>query len=234
MEEEFEEGIDWTLLYESDGINRIVNELYSFKVLYFSHEEDQPRVLKMADPLQFKYVVDERFPAGERTTMDVANTRNDPFCPYFHIVLGGVSSDPREVGINYQLQSFLRRIGVSNVPIRCKNALVAAMMNKDGLDSSVDIPKEYHLTSVRPSDWSGPIDITCAFSAIHSRHMKKLCNAQGGCRLDMLPEDVHWKVIRYLRHPCAQMILDYHRDLSEWVSYWDYHFAGVMSRFTLW
>lgn len=224
---------DWTFLYESDGINKYLDELWSFNVLYFTNQDPEPRVLKMANPLQLKYLLDERFPIGERTTINLANHRRDILCPYFHIVLHQVGSC-KEVDYNYKLQTFLRRAGISNIPLRCRAALIVGLMQKDMVDSAVDVPIEYHMTSPVPVDMVGPIDITSAMSSVHSSDMDKLCGVEGMLVPFTFPQDCHWCVLKYLRHPCAEMILDHRRKMLAWIAHWDAHFDDLVSRVFQW
>ena len=87
-------GCDWTFLYEPDGINKFLDDLFSFNLVIMRNGDHDPVVLKMMDPLQIAYVIDDYFDGGDKTEMVVANGKPDSLCPFFKFIM---KANPKHV-----------------------------------------------------------------------------------------------------------------------------------------
>jgi len=221
--------MDWSFLYEPDGINKFVDDLFAFDVLLLHNKDENPRILKMMDPLQLSYLVREHFSSSEEVVqMVVRNGKDDEMCPYFKVILGHYSeSSPT----NYKFECFLRASKINGIHARCQGALVIGMMNSELSGSCVSVPDEYFYTSVRPIGFLGPIDMTSRCSIPRKSHLSSINEVVGGvpgaCLFNAIPVDLHWNIIKYLRHPCAEIIYHYNKSLE---TYWDRHFQCLCSR----
>lgn len=223
-------GCDWTFLYEPDGINKFLDDLFSFNLVIMRNGDHDPVVLKMMDPLQIAYVIDDYFDGGDKTEMVVANGKPDSLCPFFKFIMKDYSlTHPT----NYKLETFFRRTGILGVHARCSVAIVVGMMSDKSSNSCVDVPMEYHYISCRPLGFMAPLEMTVHQSVMRKRCLDKINGIQGMSLPIALPRDVHWNILKFLRHPCAEMIIQHKNKLLAWCAHWDHHFAYVI-RSTHW
>ena len=226
------DNMDWSFLYEPDGINKMVDDLFSFRILLLRNEDEDVCVLKIMNQLQLSYILKEHLlEEDDIIQMIIKNGRNDISCPYFKFVfkLYGESQP-----INYKLESFFRATGIFGIHARCKVALVIGLMNDQLSESCVDVPLEYYYTSVKPVSFLDGIDTTQNPNIGRNKCLDKLQGITGMSLPVPLPKEVHWTIFKYLRHPCAQLILDHFNQVRAWAIYWDSHFVDMIFRAATW
>lgn len=220
-----DDSFDWTFLYEPDGINKFVDNLFAFNIVLMRNSDHDPIVLKLMDPLQISFVIDDYLQGGDKTEMIVANGKDDPLCPFFKFIMRDYSlTNP----VNYKLETFFRKTGILGIHSRCSTAIVIGLMSDGKSDSCVDVPMEYHYISCRPLGYMAPLEMTTHQSVMRNRCLDKLKGIRGMSLPVQLPESVHWNIIKYLRHPCAEMILQNKAKFRKWCAYWDHHFDSVI------
>lgn len=214
-----EDYFDWSFLDRHDGISTFVESLTSFQVLIFSNADVDMRVVELQSYDQIKALIESNFPTTIGiTTMTVKNESGDEFCQYFKMFL--IDYSPKTV-INYKLQTFMRSTGIVGIHSRCTAAVIVGLIGNDIDALPVEIPIQYRSIQL---DY---IDRSSGHYNILS--MDSLCGNQGLSIPSIVPVDVHWNIMKYLRHPCAD-IISAHRDrVFSWIMYWDNHFSNVFA-----
>lgn len=227
-----EDDFDWTFLNDDGAVERYVNDLFAFRVLLLRNEDVDVQVVKLMDKLCLAYMIDEHF-IGRKNTVEmvVANEKDDILCPYFKIIMNNyLETEP----VNYKLETFFRTTGVLGIHARCSVALVVGLMSNVNPDSMVDVPIEYYYTCARPLEITGPVDMFSHQSIMRKRCLDKLMDVPGMPLPAVLPSSVHWHIFKYLRHPCAQLILDHRQQMLTWLYYWDIHFNMLFDSLPTW
>jgi hypothetical protein len=226
------EYMDLSFLEKPGALEEFVDDLFAFHCLMMRNEDESMIVIKMLTPDQLIADMSSLMePGAETVDIVVPNGKTDPLCPFFKVVMNGYSN----IGpLNYKLETFFRATGILGVHARCRMALVVGMMNKDYSNSLVDIPEEYHTLPVRPIDMYGPIDLYSHQSVMRNRCLEHLMNIPGMELPAELPPPIHWNIMKYLRHPCAEMILTHRERMLVWLSYWDHHFDVLFNSPSAW
>lgn len=222
---DIQEGRGLEFLNEPDGINKFLDDLFSFNIVILRNSDHDPIVLKLMDPLQIKFVIDDYFQSGVKTELIVENGKKDILCPYFKFIMKDYSTTHP---VNYKLETFFRQTGILGVHARCSTAIIVGMMSDSHGKSCVDVPMEYHYLSCRPLGFMAPLDMSLTGSIARKRCLDKINGISGMSLPYCLPAEVHWNILKYLRHPCAELILDHKQKLLAWCAHWDHHFAYVI------
>lgn len=226
------DSFDWSFLDESqEGIDKFVGNLFSFHVLLFKNDDFDMRVIELTDAFEVEQCIKDNFTSTNTTQLILANgtSRND--CPFFRVVMQDYS--PKNV-INYKLETFFRSTGILGVHARCSIALVVGLCANDPAAAMIGIPSAYRVCPIKNLELLSPIDLTCTQSEVRKVALDRLMSIPGMSLPVVLPREVHFKIFGYLRHPCAQLILDHRRQLLQWINYWDEHFACVVRSFGSW
>lgn len=214
-----EDYFDWSFLDTDNGISTFVEALTSFQVLIFSNDDVDMRVVELQSYDQVKLLIDSNFRTTTGiTTMTVKNESGDEFCRYFKMFL--VDYSPKTV-INYKLQTFMRSAGIVGIHSRCTAAVIVGLIDNDIDALPVEIPIQYRSIQLDYIDRSP--------AHFNMSSMDSLCGNQGLCIPSVVPVDVHWNIMKYLRHPCADIISTHRDRVFSWIMYWDTHFSNVFT-----
>lgn len=215
-----EDYFDWSFLDSDKSLLPFIENLSSFQVLVFANTDVDMRVLELQSYDQIREFMKDNFPMYYTgiTTMTVKNESGDEYCPYFRMFL--VDYSPKTV-INYKLQTFMRSTGIVGIHSRCTAAVVVGLLGNDIDALPVEIPVQYRSIKLDYIDRvASPTNMT---------NMESLCGNQGLCIPSILPLELHWNIMKYLRHPCADMISAHRDRLMSWLMYWDNHFSNVFA-----
>lgn len=168
--------MDWSFLFEPNGVEDFVEDLFAFDVIVFETSRRLPRVVRLKDtPVNLNGDVE----------LVVANGRDDESAPWFRVIFKNYSeTNP----VNKSLEQFFIATGILGVHARCDSATVMAMMDKRVPDSYVDVPEIYYQHAVPAAE-----------NLILSRD-------EALQRLDSIPGELVWYIFRYLRHPTASVM----------------------------
>jgi hypothetical protein len=226
------EEFDFSFFTQEDGIKKFVDDLYAFHVLVMRNEDKTMKVVQVMCAADLLVRMNEFFTTGEQIVqMTIVNEKQDPFCPYFTLYMSGYDVTKP---INFKLETFFRVTGTLGIHARCQKALVMGMMSQVHTNSMIDIPQEYHLLPSRPTSLHGVIDLYPYQSIARNRCLDKLMNVPGMELPLAVPSSLHWNIFKFLRHPCAQMILDHRQRMLMWMSYWDRHFDIIFHSVSAW
>lgn len=232
MTDESSELMDWSFLNEPDGIETFVNDLFAFNVLLFKNEEEDTKVFRLLDPVQVPELILSNFnKPSETKQLILSNNTGDPLCPYFRIIMEDYS--PKHV-TNYKLETFFRRTGILGTHCRCSKAMIIGLMSNTVGSSMVDVPVEYYISPQRYVDVSTPIELSSTKSVLRTFKPDTVMGIEGMCLPVTLPVELHWSILKFLRHPCAVIISDYKQHLLLWMTYWDDHFDSIVTRYPSW
>lgn len=208
---------------EAGGIDPFVDKLFRFNVLFFSNDLPDMRVIELVYPEEIMGVIADHFPPGSnQTQLMLKNGRNDYLCPYFKML--AVNYSERSV-TNYKLQTFMQRTGILGVHSKCDQAIIIGFSRGDESGSPMDIPIQYRWI---PVDMIEPVSVETLLENRPQTH-ERLMSIPGLSLPCFVPDDIHWNIMKYLRHPCAQLIKDHRDRLLSWLAYWDDHFRIVLA-----
>lgn len=123
---------------------------------------------------------------------------------------------------NYKLEMFLRASGITGVSPRCKAAMIIGLMGSSG-GNHVNVPTQYETLSLYDLSMYSPIDV---YSSDVKPTLNNLCDVSGMAVPYYVPINCQWHILKYCRHPCAQLI----HDEMMWINlYWDQHFGSIFS-----
>lgn len=132
--------------------------------------------------------------------MIIANNIDDEhcklMCPYLRFFLFNIGP---KVPINYKLENIFKRSNAKFSPSRCEKALIFGLFSRSAPNKFANVPFEFQsfITSREPSDAiQNPLNITGIFK--------------------QLPIDLHWNILKYMIHPCAEMMKKYWNDFDQW------------------
>jgi len=196
--------MDLSFLFEPNGIEDFVEDLFAFNVIVFESEDPLPKIVRLnCHSIGLDDVVD----------MVVSNGKEDESAPWFRLIMRKYTETNT---INRGLESFFLATGILGVHARCDYAIVMAMMNKDFPDSCVDVPSYYYKQDapISPVDTLTRVEITN--------------------RLESIPGECQRLIFRFLQHPVAcilQQHWQWHRNY--WDRHFN-HLASSFNRDQPW
>lgn len=218
----------WKEFIESDSPTAAidyVNRLFGFHVLIFRNEDPDCREIYCNNHYEMLNVVKTYFVDDKDVVqMIVPNPSKDCLCPYVMMML---EAHKIKTPTNYKLETFMRNMGMTGIHPGCSVALVVGMMNPMFMDSLMDIPNFYRMCSLSCFDKVGQIELSIE-SSVAVKITKESGYEYPGMILPYdIPDELAFKILSYLQHPCAEAISTYKRNVLRWISYWDNHFHDM-------
>jgi hypothetical protein len=218
-----EDEFSLSCFLDHDAIDKFVDSLVAFHVLFFKNDDLDMRVLELQDWEVLNNTMRVLFTdVNTATHMLVSNGLNDDRCPYFRIIMQDYSM---RTPVNYKLETFLRQSGILGVHARCSVAMVIGLMGNSLEAPMVDIPASYRCIPITGVDM---IDLTGRDSDMREFEGKRLMGIQGMELPCDLPIEIQSHILQYLRSPCAELIHAHVDQVQAWVAYWHRHFAYLV------
>lgn len=179
-------------------------DLDSYSAIWFENSLPDISVMEMANDAQMCMFVTKEF--GKDGCIQTIVNNMDPatksMCPYFRVFMDSFGKDSP---INFKLQSFYHRIGMSSLNARCTKALVVGLAALTNLNEGISVPMAFCTTSIDPIAFQlEEIDMACLNPVGNSR--TSLCDVAGLCIPYYVPPEVQWRILSFLRSPEAEMI----------------------------
>lgn len=187
----------------------MVNSFFNFKVLVLSNDEPDIQVFDVTYDTELKLLQDEML--GQDCVITIVNNLDEhtrSMCPYFRVSMTGFDAS---CAINFKLQNFYHKIGMSSMGAKCKKALVVGLHALNQLDSAVSVPLCFCTTTIEPMDFDDivrdtGIDMACMNTCHQHSDEMNLCDIAGLSIPCHFPWDVQWKILTYLQSPCACLV----------------------------
>ena len=195
-----------------------VESLTSFNILIFSNLDPDVRSMVLKDTSDLQKCISFIFPNSKNVSqMILPNPDQNGMCTHFMVM-----ADQFHIKspTNFRLETFLKGVGLHSVQARCLRALVVGMCGGIG-DNYVTIPDSYLFLHPRTYDPLSPIDVYCS-------DINQICGIQGTFLPYQLPDELQWNILKYMRHPCAEIISSEMKRIND---YWDLHFNSL---FCIW
>lgn len=195
-----------------------VESLSSFNILLFSNLDPDVRSMLVSDASDLQNCISVIFPDSKNVSqMILPNPDKSGSCTHFMVM-----ADQFHIKspTNFRLETFLKGVGLHSVQARCLRALVVGMCGGIG-ENYVTIPESYLLLPPKVYDPLSPIEV-------YSSDVNQICGIPGMCLPYSLPDELQWRILRYMRHPCAEMISSEMKRIND---YWDFHFSSL---FCIW
>lgn len=170
-------------------------------------DEDHPD----QDMLQ---IIDRHFGVGADYIQVVFKNNNvnqdiQASCPFFRVFINSINN---KTPINYKLENFLKRCKSPWNQVRCEKALVFGLFSATDMSRFASVPFEFQNYFESQSE-TRQSDDSIKSSTICLSGNKKY-----------LPVDIQRLIMRFIIHPCAQLIKQYWK-LFDVV--WDLHFMDI-------
>jgi hypothetical protein len=169
------------------AIDEFVDGLTSVNIFLMSNEDPDIRVLNVLDESHLKIFIGDCFGDGDGVIQMIIENGNKDHeeCTHFRLFLQGYG--PKNP-INYKLETFLRMIKVKGIASRCDKAVVVGL---DGpMGNMVNIPHELAIGFVPDVGTMVAVEVF-------------------DCLGECLSGTMIWEIMRYLRHPVADIMIDH-------------------------
>jgi len=192
------ETFDWDLEVDS---------LLDFKVLFMMNEDPDIRVIEAKHDTDVHMIVQTEI--GTTPVQMIVNNLDAETavgCPYFRVVMDKFGNDQP---INFKLQSFFTKIGMSSLNARCRKALVIGLAALNNLESAISVPVTFCTTNIDPLDFKlDEVDLACLSPCAQHLHPagSTLCDIAGLYVPYHVPVEVQWRIVSFLKHPVAAMV----------------------------
>lgn len=207
--------MDWEFPEDQDNF---VGSLSSFNMLVFSNSCPDVRVIPVPTSSELLGCINNLFPDNSTLTqMVVPNPEKGTSCTHFMVMADRCNI---KSPTNFRLETFLKGVGIHNLQARCLDAVVVGMCGNIG-DNYVNVPHKYLLMYPDGVDPLGPRTVV-------SSDVTRICGIEGMSVPRYLPNEIQWHILKYLKHPCADIISSEMKRVNE---YWDCHFGCL---FTVW
>ena len=186
------------------AIDELVQELSSIHTLFMCNDDVDVRVITVNTQQELETRISELFPEGRDTMQIVVHNGHESrfVCGYFRLILSGYGT---KTPINYKFETFMRAANVTNIMARCKAAMVIGLEPVENVPLSV--PAYFRLTSLEALAFMGDLDFACLQTIRGARSSEDIIDIVGNVPLpSVLPDEIHWQIFKYLRHPCATLI----------------------------
>ena len=180
----------------------------AFEIITFENIEPDVRVITIANESDLERFIISYLGLNP-ISLIVANldpvTR--PFCPYLRILTSEVSPDYPE---NHKLQTFLSKIRSTSLFPRCRRAVAVGLASCVGSGGQcLPMPTAFYITSVPVIELgiNGEIDMSCLVPVgpFQGHELKDIQGVLLPCHLPISCQDL---ILRFLREPTAQLIVD--------------------------
>lgn len=130
-------------------------------------------------------------------------------CPYFRVFMNTVNN---KTPINYKLENFLKRCKSPWTQVRCEKALVFGIFSATDMSRFASVPFEFqnYFESQCGLKLDADTNKTTSFSLSGNK--------------PFLPDEIYGMILRFIIHPCAQLIKQYWKSFD---AIWDYHFDDM-------
>lgn len=225
MEPDLDFDIDLSFLDSELGIDK----LSTFHAIFLSNSDVDMRVLELKDGTDIMNVVASEFSKPNNITQVILPNGNlDEQCPYFRIIMQDYNISSV---VNYKLETFMRAAGILGIHARCTIALVVGLASNGMTSPMIDIPSSYRLCHIEPLNIMAPIDMTCMSTEVSRvQGSTKLMDIPGMRLPYYIPQDLHWHIFKYLRHPCAVIIQSEFDFWTRFMAYWDMRFQQLFGQ----
>jgi hypothetical protein len=205
---ECDESFDW------DG-------LFDFNVVWFENCLPDISIIRMRSDTDLAVFVARELEEGYvQTIVNNLDPETKAFCPYFRVFMDHFGN---EYPINFKLQSFFNRIGMSSLNSRCIKAVVVGLHTLENLSSGISVPMVFCTTTIDPIRfYLDEVDLACLSPCAQKLYPSDftLGNIAGLSIPVYLPPELQWKVLSYLKSPEAEMVTKAIEDLC---MDWDRH-----------
>jgi hypothetical protein len=207
--------LDLTMLEESStfDLNHFgerPEDLFSFTAILICNDEPDIQCMEYFSDTELAMFIQSEFDSDAIQTI-VKNNHEDSkaLCPYFRIVMEKYSV---EAPINFKLHSMFIKMGIQSISPRCVKALVAGLTSFTHLESPINVPYCFMSTNLDPLDFvleREELDLVCLKPCAEKLNPEStdLCDIAGMTLPYRLPWEVQVNILRYLRHPVADMVL---------------------------
>lgn len=193
-----------------EDLERLVNSLFSFTVLYMANDQPDISVLECEHDYQVHLLCQELFGKDKIYQQLIVNNmcpETNGRCPFFRVMMTDFDTS---TPINYKLQTFFNRIRMPSLSSRCLKAIVVGLSNLSNIDHALSIPFCFRTTDIEPLLLSGEIDLACTKVTGVGAHPPGFTLADiAGLSLPVhVPPEVQSCILSYCREPTAQLIVD--------------------------
>lgn len=208
--------LDLSFLDDFDtSIDAFAERLFHVRVIICDNNDPDIRVLELDGEHGVADYINKHFDSSVNVTqLIVPNGKPDDhdfdMCTHFRIICAEYHS---KSPTNYKLEHFLKSAGITGVGTRCRMAMIVAMMGSTD-SRHMSVPMKYTSLSIQDLSMFSPIEV-------YGGDVQELCNIPGMVLPKYLPDELHWNIMKYLRHPCAQLIKNEMERINE---YWKMHF----------
>jgi hypothetical protein len=194
-------------MMEDMDLTCMEDALFDFNTVWFENAMPDISVVRMrSDTDLANFVMQEMEEGYIQTIINNLDPETRAFCPYFRVFMDKFGNDSP---INFKLQSFFNRIGMSSLNSRCRRALVVGLHALDNLTSGISVPMAFCTTSIDPIRfYLDEVDLACLSPCAKDMYPSDftLSNIAGLSIPYHLPPDLQWKVLSYLRSPEAEIV----------------------------
>lgn len=191
-----------------------------------TNQDPDIRDIEASTPEEMDRIIQSMFPNPYDTIQMVVPNGHDShyMCGYFRLVLSGYG---QRSPVNYKFETFMRAAKITSVFPRCAAAFVVGLEPVGNVPLSV--PTVFRLTSVEQLQFMGDLDMTCMQSMAGRDTSEKIEALVGGLPMPVcLPQEIHWHILKYLRHPCAELIK---QETDRLTTFWSLHFMLMQEPF---
>jgi hypothetical protein len=198
-------------------VERFMNELLRFDVVFCSNDEPDIRVIQVLNEEDLMRLMGDLFGNGDHVTQIVIpNTCEDLFCTHLRII---ACDYHKKSPVNYKLNDFLRKAKGNYLSSRCSKALIVGMTNP--MSGFVSVPAKFVTTTISNLIDNEPIEM-------QSSEMLGLMNIPGTSIMRQLPDEMQWHVFKYCQHPVASIM---RAELDRVSNLWDWYFNVLFDAF---
>lgn len=190
-------------------VEEFCRSLSNYNILIMDNNDPDVRVVEVNNDLGVSQVIQREF--GDLPVVQSIITNMDydtrVRVPYFRVAFA-VQPGPDPPVINFKLQSFYRKIGMSLLNARCGKTVVVGLHAVDDLESPLSIPFAFCNTSIDPLEFTcdHEVDMACLKPCAPCAPGTTLCDIAGLCLPVYVPPEVQMKILLYLENPTASLI----------------------------
>lgn len=225
-------GLDCDIDLSFLDVDEFANSLFKFRAILLRNEDVDMRVIELIDNEDVQQTIKKEFNKPcEVTQVILPNGSLDDQCPYFRIILQDYSMG---TPVNYKLETFMRSAGILGIHARCTVAMVIGLSGNGMTAPMIDVPSSYRLCHIQPIEMLSPIDMTWATSGSNTRQQGSSTDIPGIVLPYLLPKELEWHILQYLRSPSAEIIQEQITYWNDFTSYWDARIEILLTSFTAW
>lgn len=186
-----------------------VEELGAISIMVFDTAEPDVAVLSKTSDVDVVAEIGEQFGDAEYLQLIVINRdeETNQMCPYFRIITDTFTSSDR---VNYHLQLFYKRIGMSSLNACCNKAMVVGLYDLVEMGRCISVPTKFAISSMDPEDMGLPkeLDSVCLKPCASTLYKPgvTLYDIAGLSIPRWLPIEAQWNIVSFLRSPIAELV----------------------------